>query len=186
MYICIYVFIFVSEIRRHIPPPAPGRNKAAHPRLRYAMLCAVCGVWRHTGWLRKAPPSPRHSPWLKRCSLAGRGYADVSPRGYFYLAPPTAVMTRRPQPISARLLGGDAPSDADARPCCGVHVRRPFCLFGHVTPHGPILACLDAVTSPQPRWPRRWTRHSTKKMNVASAPYTTHFCQATLCILYVK
>ena len=54
-------------------------------------------------------------------------------------------MTRTPQPISAPLLGGDAPSDAMRPPCCGDHVRRPFCLFGHVTPHGPIRDALDAA-----------------------------------------
>ena len=29
----------------------------------------------------------------------------------------------------------------------GVHVRAPFCLFGHVTPHGPIRDALDGYTS---------------------------------------
>ena len=61
-------------------------------------------------------------------------------------------------------------------------MRRPFCLFGHVTPHGPILACLDGVTSAQPRSPRLATRQPTKKMNVVSAPYTTDpdaFCFCT-------
>ena len=43
------------------------------------------------------------------------------------------------------------PSDAMRRPCCDDHVRRPFCLFGHVTPHGPIRDALDGLTSPQPR-----------------------------------
>ena len=61
------------------------------------------------------------------------------------------VMTRTPQPIGAPLLGSDAPSDATRPPCCGNHVRRPFCLFGHVTPHEPIRDALDGHASSQPR-----------------------------------
>ena len=111
---------------------------------------------------------------LNGCSRVGRGYGDVSRRAIFGRPRPGAVMTRRPQPIGAPLLGGDAPSDAMRRPCCGEHVRRPFCLFGHVTPHGPILAPLDAVTSAQPRSRPLATRQPTKKIYVASAPYTTY------------
>ena len=52
------------------------------------------------------------------------------------------MMTHRPQPIGAPLLGGDAPSDA-MRPAM---LRRPrLVTFGHVTPHGPIRDALDAA-----------------------------------------
>ena len=60
-------------------------------------------------------------------------------------------MTRTPQPITAPLRRSDAPRDAMRAPYLGVHMRRPFCLFGHVTPHGPIRDALDGHTSPQPR-----------------------------------
>ena len=99
----------------------------------------------------KHPPRHAIAAQLNACSGGGRGYADVSVCAIFGHARPGAVMTRRPQPISAPLLGGDAPSDAMRRPCCGDHVRQPFCLFGHVTPHGPIRDALDGLTSPQPR-----------------------------------
>ena len=72
-------------------------------------------------------------------------------------------------------LGSDAPDDKMRAPYLGVHMRRPFCLFGHVTPHGPIQAM-----------PWMCTRHNftltspvnLQKLNVASAPYTTcsHAC----------
>ena len=119
------------------------------------------------------PPRLAIAAQLKASSRVGRGYADVSRCAIFSSPRPRAVMTRRPQPIGAPLLGGDGPSDAMRRPCCGEHVRRPFCLFGHVTPHGPILAPLDAVTSAQPRSHPLATRQPTKKIYVASAPYTT-------------
>ena len=51
----------------------------------------------------------------------------------------------------APLRCSDAPSDEMRAPYLGIHVRRPFCLFGHVTPHVPIRDALDGHTSPQPR-----------------------------------
>ena len=117
--------------------------------------------------MRSDPPRLAIAAQLNGCSRVGRGYGDVTWRAIFGHARPCcgddAVMTRRPQPIGAPLLGGDAPSDAMRWPCCGEHVRRPFCLFGHVTPHGPILACLDAVTSAQPRSRPLATRHQQQK-----------------------
>ena len=160
--IYIYIYIFYISIGRHLP----GRPAAA------AGVC-VCDVTAGRRY-EQHPPHHAIAAQLNACSPGGRGYADVSRCAIFSSPRPFAVMTRRPQPISAPLLGGDAPSDAMRRPCCGDHVRQPFCLFGHVTPHGPIRDALDAVTSAPPRSPRLATRHSTKKMNVASAPYTTN------------
>ena len=47
----------------------------------------------------------------------------------------------------AALLSSDAPSDMMRVPYLGIHVRWPFCLFGHVTPHRPIRDALDVHTS---------------------------------------
>ena len=60
-------------------------------------------------------------------------------------------MTSNAAANQAPLRRSDAPSDTMRAPYLGVHVRRPFCLFGHVTPHGPIRDALDGHTSPQPR-----------------------------------
>ena len=48
-----------------------------------------------------------------------------------------------------------------------VHAHQPFCLFGHVTPHGPIRDALDGymlLTSPV----------TFQKLIVSRAPYTTN------------
>ena len=65
------------------------------------------------------------------------------------------VMTPNAAANHTPSLGSDAPDDKmhapDDKmraPYLGVHVRRPFCLFGHVTPHGPIRDALDVHTSP--------------------------------------
>ena len=47
-------------------------------------------------------------------------------------------MTPKAAANHAPWLGSDAPDDK---------MRRPFCLFGHVTPHGPIRDALDVHTS---------------------------------------
>ena len=166
MYIYIHVFLFIYLYILYF-------NRAAHPRP--AGCCCWCVMSQQAGarYGKQHPPHHAIAAQLNASSRVGRGYADVSRCAIFSSPRPRAVMTRRPQPISAPLLGGDAPSDAMRRPCCGEHVRRPFCLFGHVTPHGPILAALDAVASAQPRSPPLATRQPTKKINVASAPYTT-------------
>ena len=62
------------------------------------------------------------------------------PRGGVVMTP-NAAANHKPS------LSSDAPDDKMRAPYLGVHVRRPFCLFGHVTPHGPIRDALDGYTS---------------------------------------
>ena len=72
---------------------------------------------------------------VSRCAIFGW------PRG-------GVVMMRIAAANHAPSLGGDPPDDKMRAPYLGVHVRQPFCLFGHVTPHGPIRDALDVHTSP--------------------------------------
>ena len=44
-------------------------------------------------------------------------------------------------------LTSDAHSEEMRAPYLEVHMCLPFCLFGHVTPHGPIRDALDGYTS---------------------------------------
>ena len=64
---------------------------------------------------------------------------------------PKAVANHTPS------LSSDVPDDKMHAPYLGVHVRRAFCLFGHVT---------DGYTSST-------SPVTLQKLNVASAPYTT-------------
>ena len=52
----------------------------------------------------------------------------------------------------AASLTRQVPSDKICAPYLGVHVRRPFCLFGHVTPHGPAYCPADQGAKPS--WSR--------------------------------
>ena len=57
----------------------------------------------------------------------------------------------------AASLTSDAPSDKIRMPYLGVYVHRPICLFGHVTPHGPIRDALDTYV----KYNRTMDWHST-------------------------
>ena len=74
--------------------------------------------------------------------------ADVSACAIFGWPRGGVVMTPNAAANHTPSLGSDAPDDKMRAPYLGVHVRRPFCLFGHVTPHGPIRDALDVHTSP--------------------------------------
>ena len=99
--------------------------------------------------------------------------ADVSPYAIFGRARCLVLMTPKAAANHAALLSSDAPSDMMHAPYLGVHVRRPFCLFGHVTPHGPIRDALDVHTSQF----HVDFASELAKLNVASAPYTTDIDQ---------
>ena len=73
---------------------------------------------------------------------------DVSAYAIFGWPRGGVVMTPNAAANQAAPLGSDAPDDKMRAPYLGVHVHRPFCLFGHVTPHGPIRDALDVHTSP--------------------------------------
>ena len=94
--------------------------------------------------------------------------ADVSSCAIFGW-PRGGVITPNAAANHTPSLGRDVPDDKMRAPYLGVHVCRPFCLFGNVTPHGPIRDALDMHTS---------QLHvdlavDLAKLNVASAPYTT-------------
>ena len=74
--------------------------------------------------------------------------ADVSACAIFGWPRGGVVMTPKAAANHAPSHSSDAPDDKMRAPYLGVHVRRPFCLFGHVTPHGPIRDALDVHTSP--------------------------------------
>ena len=93
---------------------------------------------------------------------------DVSPRAIFGRACCRVVMTPNAPTNHAASPGSDAPSDKMWAPYLGVHVRAPFCLFGHVTPHGPIRDALDGYTSST-------SPVTLQKLNVVSALYTTYY-----------
>ena len=63
---------------------------------------------------------------------------DVSPYAIFGWPRGGVVMTPNAVANQTPLLSSDALDDKMRTPYLGVHVRRLFCLFGHVTPHGPI------------------------------------------------
>ena len=73
--------------------------------------------------------------------------ADVSPYAIFGRARCLVLMTPKAAANHTPSLSSDAPDDKMHAPYLGVHVRQPFCLFGHVTPHGPIRDALDMHTS---------------------------------------
>ena len=116
IYICIYIYVYVYiyiyiifEIGRHIPGYGCGCVCVC-----VAMRVCVTSAGRRR--YEKHHP-PRHlaatplCPWLK---VAGVVTLTSALCAIFSTPRPCAVMTRRPQPISAPLPCGDAPSDGDA------------------------------------------------------------------------
>ena len=73
---------------------------------------------------------------------------DVSPYAIFGWPRGGVVMTPNTAANHTPSLGSDAPDDKMRAPYLEGHVRRPFCLFGHMTPHEPIWDALDMHTSP--------------------------------------
>ena len=88
---------------------------------------------------------------------------DVSPRAIFGRPRGSVVMMPKAPANHAASLTSDAPSDKTRVPYLGVYVRQPFCLFGHVTPHGTIRDALDTYTS-------LTSPVTLQKLIVASAP----------------
>ena len=72
---------------------------------------------------------------------------DVSSCAIFGWPRGGVVMTPNAAANHTPSLSSDAPDDKMRAPYLGVHMRRPFCLFGHVAPHEPIRDALDMHTS---------------------------------------